>query len=124
MKKIIIKNISIIVVFFLLISFVNCVYGEDVAESSVKTLFSGADVTSDETGIKIADILSAILDILRIVGAAIAVVILMIIGAKYLVSSAGERADIKKYAFNYLIGAFILFGASGVLTLIKNIVLD
>ena len=64
--------------------------------------------------------LSDILAIVRTAGVAIAVVILLVIGTKYMIASAGDRADIKKYAIKYIIGAVILFGASGILTIIQK----
>jgi hypothetical protein len=67
-------------------------------------------------------ILGTILTITRTVGAAVAIGILMIIGCKYLMASAGDRADIKKYAMNYVIGAIILFGAAGILGIVQNFV--
>lgn len=70
------------------------------------------------------NIISSVLSVVRIVAAAIALVILMIIGCKYIIASAGDRADIKKYAVNYVIGAVILFGASGIFGIIQNFVED
>ena len=37
-------------------------------------------------------------------------------------ASAGDRADIKKYAVNYIIGAIILFGTTGILGIVQNFV--
>ena len=65
-------------------------------------------------------IISMILDVVRLVGAAVAVIMLMVIAAKYMIASSGDRADIKKYAINYVIGAIILFAASGILTMIRD----
>ena len=70
----------------------------------------------------VTKILSAILGVVRTAGAGIAVVMLMTIAAKYIVASAGDRADIKKYAINYVVGAIILFAATGLLTIVKNFV--
>ena len=70
----------------------------------------------------IVKIISAVLGIVRIVGSAVAVVMLMTIAAKYIIASAGDRADIKKYALNYVIGAVILFGTSGIIGIIQKAV--
>lgn len=67
-------------------------------------------------------ILSSVLDIIRLVGASVAVIILIVLACKYILASAGDRADIKKYAINYVIGALILFGASGIASLIQKFV--
>lgn len=80
---------------------------------------TGTAANAQKSAVKI---LSSILDIIRTIGAAIAVVILMVIACKYIVASAGDRADIKKYATTYIIGALILFGASGITSIVKTFV--
>ena len=57
---------------------------------------------------------------MRIICVTIAIVILLTISMKYMMSAPGDRADIKKHAVHYVIGAFILFGASALLGLAKN----
>lgn len=58
--------------------------------------------------------------IMRIAGITIAVVMLLVVAIKYMVSSAGDRADIKKHAIVYVIGALVLFGAVGILGIIED----
>lgn len=65
-------------------------------------------------------ILTTILDVVRLVGAGIALIILMYIGVKFMMAAPSERANIKQYLTNYVIGAFILLGASGILTIIQK----
>lgn len=57
----------------------------------------------------------------RIIGVAIATVMLITIAIKYMVSSAGDRADIKKHAVAYVVGAVVLFGAVGILGIIETV---
>lgn len=90
--------------------------------STVKSKFSGKDASGIEGSAAITKIISAVLSVVRTAGAAVAIIILMTIAAKYIMASAGDRADIKKYAVNYVIGAIILFGASGILGLVKDFV--
>ena len=92
-------------------------------DASVVSQFSG-EITGYATNAQTSaiKILSSILDIIRTIGAAVAVIILIVIACKYIIASAGDRADIKKYATTYVIGALILFGASGITSLIKNFI--
>lgn len=118
MKKVFIKLICLLLVVMCVCAITNCV--DASTAETIKGTFGGA---SDSPGTGAAkQILSAVLSVVRNVGAAVAVVTLMVIGAKYIVASAGDRADIKKYAINYVIGAVILLGASGILTVVKTIV--
>ena len=61
-----------------------------------------------------------VIGIARIICVAIAIVMLLVIAMKYMISAPGDRADIKKHAVNYVIGAFVLFGISGILTILNN----
>ena len=67
------------------------------------------------------DAAGAIIVIVRMATAVIAVVMLLIIAARYMISAPGERADIKKHAIPYVVGAVILFGTSGILTIIGKL---
>ena len=85
-----------------------------------------ADSFTGETGSEKAQEITtkaagSIIVIVRAATSAIAVVMLLIIAARYMISAPGERADIKKHAIPYVIGAIILFGASGILTIIGNL---
>lgn len=75
--------------------------------SSVKNL------VEDTTGTAIA--------IARTVSVAIAVVVLLVIAMRYMISSAGDRADIKKHAVAYVIGTFVLFAATQIILALVDI---
>ena len=64
---------------------------------------------------------SNIAGIIRNVGIVLAVVILMILGIKYMVGSAEEKADYKKSMIPYLVGAIILFGAAGIAQVVVSL---
>lgn len=113
------KIITLALVVFLLITLVTVVEATGNGER-VTQLFKGE---ANPEGTKtIKNILSAVLSVVRTVGAAVAIIMLMTIAAKYIIASAGERADIKKYAVNYVIGAIILFGTTGILGIVQSFV--
>ena len=49
-----------------------------------------------------------------------AVVMLLALAMKYMISAPSEKADIKKSATVYIVGAIVLFGVSGILSIIEN----
>ncbi len=53
-----------------------------------------------------------IIGVVRTVGVLVAVVILLILGIKYMVGSAEEKADYKKSMIPYIVGAVLIFAAS------------
>lgn len=116
MSKKIVKIISLICIILSVISI--CISSSAVISDTDLKEFKGTTGGKGSGAVK--KILSTVLDIVRLVGASVAVVMLMTIAAKYMVASSGDRADIKKYAINYVIGAVILFAASSILTIIRD----
>ncbi len=62
-----------------------------------------------------------VIGILQVVGIIISVVCLMILGIKYMMGSAEEKAEYKKSFLPYLIGAVLLFAASALAKSIYNL---
>lgn len=72
----------------------------------------------DEIETPLNDIAGTVITVTQIICGAIAIVMLSILGMKYMYSSPGERAEIKKHAVIYVIGAFILFAVPGIIRII------
>lgn len=53
-----------------------------------------------------------IMGVMQIAGIVIAVIILMVLGIKYMMGSAEEKAEYKKTMIPYLVGAVLIFAAS------------
>lgn len=70
---------------------------------------------------KTTSIAATVVLTIRIVTFAIAMVTLLVIAMRYMISAPNDRADIKKHAVPYVIGVLILFGTSGILTIIQKL---
>lgn len=66
------------------------------------------------------DSFSTILGILQAVGMSIAVIMLTIIGIKYIMASPEGKADLKQQLFPYLIGCVLLFAGSWLIGIIAD----
>ena len=55
-----------------------------------------------------------IIGIITTVGVVVAVVVLLVLGIKYMMGSASEKAEYKKTMIPYLVGAILIFGASAI----------
>lgn len=67
---------------------------------------------------------SIIIGILQAVGMSVAVIMLTIIGIKYIMVSPEGKADLKQQLFPYLIGCVLLFAGSGLIGIIANFAHD
>ena len=65
--------------------------------------------------------LNGVLGIVQVVAVTIAVIMLIILGIKYVSASPSEKADIKQGAMIYVVGAILLFGSAGILQIIKGL---
>ena len=74
---------------------------------------NGVKTDIETAGGKIAGLIS-------VIAAAVAIVILIWLAIKYMSAAPADKADIKKSAVTYVIGAVLLFAASGVLGIIAN----
>lgn len=55
-----------------------------------------------------------LIGIITTVGVVVAVIILLVLGIKYMTGSASEKAEYKKTMIPYLVGAILIFGASAI----------
>ena len=67
---------------------------------------------------------SVVLNLVRIIAVGWAIVMLISVAIKYMSGSAHVKAQLKTDIPTYLIGAAILFGASGIITIIQWFVAD
>ena len=80
------------------------------SSSTVDGLFDGSDANTEG----LENVGASLVDIITTVGIIVAVIVLLIIGIKYLMGSASEKAEYKKTMIPYLVGAVIIFGASAI----------
>lgn len=112
MKKIS-KSLIALLMVMLIIGTCSTVFADDY--------FSGLEGTVDaDSGI--FDLGSTVIDALTTAGIVISVIILIVLGFKYMIGSAEEKADYKKSFIPYIVGAILIFAASTVASMIYNFI--
>ena len=93
-------------------SFVNIAYADDIDPDDFKDIYnqSGTSDITSKTG--------QILNIVQIGGTAVSVILLIILGMKYMVSSPNEKATIKEKLIPYVIGVVIFFAATNLVAIV------
>lgn len=113
---------KILCVLLLLLSLVLIISNLVFAEEGSSNFGKPDDFKGESDVDQIAtDMAASVINVIRVAAATIAIVMLLVIAMKYMMSSAGDRADIKKHAVAYVAGAFILFGAVGILGILDQI---
>ena len=115
MKKIT-KAISVLLVVVMLISIGSTVFAAVQGVSDPAT-FTGKTVSGTE---KITTLGNQIITILTIIGTVASVIVLIVLGLKYMMGSAEEKAEYKKTMMPYIIGAALVFAASAIAGILYN----
>ena len=68
----------------------------------------------------VTNMIGAMIDIIQIVGTGVAIIMLIVLAIKYISAAPGDKADIKKHAVVYVVGAIVLFAASAILGIIQE----
>ena len=123
MKKILKKYIIIFLLLIVIVSFCNNVLAEDSGSSHadktieiIKQDWSDKSSTSDG----VTNFMTTLVFVVKVIGVAVAIIMLLVIAIKYMTSAPGDKAEIKKHAVVYVVGAVILFAAAGILTIIQQ----
>lgn len=72
----------------------------------------------------VSNIIGAIIKIARVIGAGVAIIMLIVLAIQYIAASPEGKAEIKKNSTIYIVGAIILFAASAILGIIQNFATD
>lgn len=104
MNKKIVKIMSIVLIAIMMIS---------ITASSFALQPTDIKGSGDVTGSKeIQSVGQDIVGILQTVGIILSVVVLIVLGIKYMMGSAEEKAEYKKTMIPYIVGAALIFAAS------------
>lgn len=76
---------------------------------------SSADTT------KVVNLGATIVTIMQTVGIVVAVVVLLVLGIKYMMGSAEEKAEYKKTMIPYIVGAILIFASTTIVNVVYNI---
>ncbi len=109
------KIIAIIAISIVIISLTTLSYGFGISD-----LKGTQDV--QVAGLKAAG--NTMITVITTIGIVISVVMLIIIGIKYMMGSTSEKAEYKKSLIPYVIGAGILFSASSIAQIIYNLAIE
>lgn len=114
MKKYIFLTITI-----LLLSVIISSFAFEVKAVGLSVLNDpNAYIQSSEDNRGILPIANIIVWIVRTVGIAISVLMLSIIGIKYIMGSVEEKAEYKQTMWPYVVGAILIFGGSSLVNVI------
>lgn len=102
-----------------------------MAIASISNVVLAADLTPDIQAIangnpankptQVTELGKTIVTIMQTVGIVVAIVVLLVLGIKYMMGSAEEKAEYKKTMIPYIVGAVLIFASTTIVTVVYNI---
>lgn len=112
-----VKMLSIMLVILMVLTAVSSVVLAVDIPGQLDTISKGnANATADE----VVNLGATIVTIMQTVGIVVAVVILLVLGIKYMVGSAEEKAEYKKTMIPYIVGAILIFASTTIVNVVYN----
>lgn len=113
-----VKVLSIaLIVLTVLLAISNVVLATDIP-GKIDQIAQG-NSTADTS--KVVNLGATIVTIMQTVGIVVAVVVLLILGIKYMMGSAEEKAEYKKTMIPYLVGAILIFASTTIVNVVYNV---
>lgn len=117
MKKQVKIITTILIILTILCSLANIVLGSTIISS-----LSGDQTSKFTSSSEITNLGQKIIGAIQVIGIVIAVVVLLVLGIKYMVGSAEEKAEYKKTMMPYVVGALLIFAASTIVNVLYNVI--
>ena len=117
------KNVKIISTILSAIMLVATIAGTVMAAPDINEVIDKVETSGTVNNTSQITIVGAnIVNIIQVVGIVIAIVILLIIGIKYLTASAEGKAEYKKTMIPYLVGAGLVFAGTSIVKVVYSMV--
>lgn len=119
-KKIFIIVMTIVMIFMLTLPVFAADSKTPTGTGMSPSAFGSSISVSDNAKNSITSFGGQIVGTLQVVGTVIAVLILVVLGIKYMMGSAEEKAEYKKTMMPYLVGALLIFAAVTIANMVYN----
>lgn len=114
------KSIKVISTLLLAIMLVASIAGTVLAVDP-NTVLNGLNGNGNVQTNDLTKIGNNIVTIIQVVGIVIAVIVLLVIGIKYMMGSASEKAEYKKTMIPYIVGAVLIFAGTSLVRVIYSL---
>ena len=114
------KSIKVISTLLLAIMLVTSIAGTVLAVDP-NTVLNGLNGNGNVQINDLTKVGNNIVTIIQVVGIVIAVIVLLVIGIKYMMGSASEKAEYKKTMIQYIVGAVLIFAGTSLVRVIYSL---
>ena len=118
MSKKVVKILLILTISVFLITFSLEVWA---TQSAIDAMAGMEGATVEDGSGKIGNILNSVIGIIQVAGTGISMIMVTLLGIKYILASPSDKADVKKQIAPMVIGAVILFASVNLVGIIAEV---
>lgn len=116
-----IKKVLKVIISIMILSIIIFIY----LPKDISTAFTIGNLSGNTTGtLEVQTAGNKVVQIVSTVGSILSVIVIIVLGIKYMIGSVEERADYKKTMLPYLIGAVFIFAASNIANIIYQFAIN
>ena len=116
--KIIKKMFIVFIILILIFNIIQSTVYATGVYSSIKKIANSSSTGGAVTSVN--NMAGSIISIAKVICAGVAIIMITVIAMKYMLAAPSEKADIKKHAVVYVVGAIIMFAATAILQIIQS----
>ena len=113
------KIISILLIAIMLVISLSGIASAKTPDAILNEINKATTGATVDTGI--TDLGGKVVATVQVIGIVVAVVILLVLGIKYMMGSASEKAEYKKTMIPYIVGAVLIFASTTIVGIVVNL---
>ena len=119
------KRIVLLILLILFINVIGCCNNVFAKGTKMEDLIGAKSPmkkvsTPDETGEKGSGIIGGIIGLLQLAGSGISIIVVTLLGVKYILASPADKADVKKSITPIIIGCALLFAGVNIVATVMD----
>lgn len=121
MSKKVVKILLILTISVFGISFSTASLGTQGTTDAILAMQNLAGAEVEDASGKMGNILNSVIAIIQVAGTGISMIMVTLLGIKYILASPSDKADVKKQIAPMVIGAVILFASVNLVGIIADV---
>lgn len=118
------KSVKVLLILLISIFIISIMQNLVFASSTTEAItamgnMKGADI-EDGTG-KLGNVINAVIGLIQVAGTGISMIMVTMLGIKYILAAPSDKADVKKQIAPLVVGAIILFAAVNLVSIVATI---
>ena len=122
--KSIVKILIMVLICSMVISSLSYVYGASTMQAVTAMDEMGSKTITDSSGGKLGGIINAVIGFVQIAGTGISMIMVTVLGIRYIMAAPSDKADVKKQIAPMGVGAIVLFGSVNLVNIVAKIAMS